>query len=229
MRNWKQQALGGASALGAVLLALSGTAAAQGAAQSAAPAVPGTASPLVPAVTLPVQVGQAAADFALPDTDGQTHRLSEYLAEGKTVVLEWFSPACSACVAYYTPPADGTPSAMEQIIASVAGDDVVWLAVNSSGADKPGGGVEANAKARTDWHMTAPVLLDASGAVGKAYGAKRTPTVYIITPDGKLRYKGSPDDPDVTPELPGINYALRAITQIRLKQPVTIFETMPFG
>jgi peroxiredoxin len=131
--------------------------------------------------------GEPAPAFELVDTDGTTHKLSDYA--GKTVVLEWFNPDCPFVVY-----AHGPKGPLKAQPARVMGSDVVWLAVNSGAPGKQGHGIERNAKARTEYGMTYPVLIDESGDVGRAYGAKTTPHMFVIGPDGQLVFAGGIDD-----------------------------------
>jgi peroxiredoxin len=188
-----------------------------------------TASPLTEPGGPPAGIGDTAPDFTLTDTAGQTHHLADYLKQGKIVILEWFCPVCSACEAYYAPAADGSPSRMERIIAGTAGPDTVWLSVNSTAADEPGGSAGENAAAHGQWQMSAPLLLDPTGAVGQAYDAEYTPTVYVIARDGTIAYEGAPDDSAVNADYPGIDFVGRAVAQLRAGQDVSVFLTQPFG
>ena len=73
-------------------------------------------------------------------------------------------------------------------------EKIVWLAINSGGPGKQGHGLERNQKAVEEYSIEYPVLLDESGAVGKMYGAKTTPQMYIITSEGHLVFDGPLDD-----------------------------------
>jgi len=132
------------------------------------------------------QVGDAAPNFTLKDLDGTEHTLAAH--KGKTVVLEWFNPGCPYVVAAY----DGGP--LQTMVAQYQARDVVWLAINSGAPGKQGHGVEVNRKAKADWAMTQPILLDEDGVVGKAYGARTTPHMYVIDPEGVLVYAGALDN-----------------------------------
>jgi hypothetical protein len=187
------------------------------------------AQPASAAAVLPLLTGQAAPDFTLTDTGGKTWHLADLTASGKTVVLEWFSPICPVCEAYYKPGDNGEPSRMEQIQTSLAGDDLVWLDINSGAPGQGGGDLGLNQQTRMDWHVAAPVLLDPTGATGHAFGAERTPTICIVSPKGTLVYRGAPEDDPLGDDMPGINFVARALKQVRAKQPVTIRETLTYG
>ena len=106
---------------------------------------------------------------------------------------------------------------------------MVWLAVNSAGPGKQGYGLERNQKAVKEYAMTFPILIDEGGKVGKAYGAKTTPHMYVITPDGKVAYTGAIDD-DRSAGKPGaINYVDDALVAILKGEKVAVAETKSYG
>lgn len=132
-------------------------------------------------------VGAPAPDFTLTDTEGQSTSLSSL--RGKTVVLEWFNADCP-----FVKYAHGKAGPLRNQPDRVVSDKVVWLAINSSARGKQGSGMERNRKAREDYQMSYPVLLDPDGTVGRLYGAKTTPHLFVIDPAGVLSYAGGLDD-----------------------------------
>ena len=164
------------------------------------------------------KIGDAVTEFTLKDTDGKEHKLADL--KGKIVVLEWFNPDCPVSAMCHT-----TSSVMTDTATEFKDKGVVWLAINSSGPGKEGNGVDRNAKARTDWKIAYPVLLDESGTVGRSFGAKTTPHMFIIDADGKLAYKG-----DIWDQADhNTNYVKQALTQLLAKETVTTTETRPNG
>ena len=157
------------------------------------------------------RVGFMAQDFTLTDTAGQTHSLTSYLTDGKTVVLEWFSPGCPY-VRKYHEGADANPS-MREAYRFAAEHDVVWLAINSNAPGTEGSGLELNRQKRGEFGIEYPVLLDEDGTVGRAFGASSTPHMFIISPEGKVLYNGGADDTKLNTDTPGINYIVNALTQ----------------
>lgn len=138
-----------------------------------------------PAPASVAQLGQAAPDFELQDLSGKTYKLSEL--RGKTVILEWYNPQCPFVeYAYNQGPLKG--------LAARSKDKVVWLNINSGAPGKQGSGKELNAKLAQSLGVQHPVLLDESGTVGRAYGAKTTPHMFIIDDKGVLVYRGALDN-----------------------------------
>jgi peroxiredoxin len=171
-------------------------------------------------------VGQPAPDFTLEDLDGKKVKLSSF--KGKTVVLEWFNPGCP-----YVKNAH-TKGSLVDTAKRAQKKGVVWLAINSGAPGKQGAGAEANKAGVKTFAMEHPVLLDESGATGKAYGATNTPNMYVIDPKGVLVYRGaidnSPDGEGQSPEGGKlINYVDQALEDVAAGKAVRTAETKPYG
>jgi peroxiredoxin len=132
-------------------------------------------------------IGHAAPSFTLKDLNGKTHSLAQY--KGKTVVLEWFNPECPFVVS-----AHGKGGVLENLAQKVSSKDTVWLAINSGAKGRQGHGKSVNQSAAKKWKMKHPILVDADGQVGKAYGAKTTPHMFVVDAKGNLAFKGGPDN-----------------------------------
>lgn len=172
-----------------------------------------------------VDVGQSAPDFKLKDTDGKEVTLSEYTKAGKTVVLFWFNPSCPYVVKHFS----GDHQTFNELASKYKDKNVQLIAINSGAPGNEGAGLEANAKAKKDWKIGFPILLDENGAVGKEYGAKNTPFTLVITKEGKVAYEGAIDD-DSTAAKPGnTNYAARALDEVLAGTSVTTAKTKPYG
>lgn len=169
------------------------------------------------------EVGQPAPGFTLKDLDGETYSLADL--KGKTVVLEWFNPGCPYVVGAY----EGGPLAT--MVAEAQEKGVVWLAINSGAPGKQGHGVEVNREARSSWSMPHPILLDEDGAVGRSYGAKVTPHMYVINPEGVLTYAGALDNAprNKVPESGHIAFTHDAITATLAGEPVRASKTQAWG
>ncbi|HVJ22171.1 MAG TPA: thioredoxin family protein [Polyangiaceae bacterium] len=195
-------------------------AAAAAEAKQAASAAPASAP------VLAAKLGSPAPDFELTDLDGKTVKLSSF--KGKTVVLEWFNPECPFVKKSHT------VGSLIDTAARHAKNGVVWLAINSGAAGKQGHGVETNREGAKAFGLSHPVLLDESGAVGKSYGAKRTPTMVVIDPQGTLVYRGAIDNsPDGERESPQggklVNYVDMALADLAAGRAVAAPETEAYG
>jgi peroxiredoxin len=134
-------------------------------------------------------VGQPAPDFTAKDTVGKSVKLSDF--KGKHVVLEWVNPNCPFVKKHYEASANMQDTQKEVL----AKKDTVWLAINSTTITHQDYmtpvALDAWMKARSA--KTTAVLMDESGTIGKSYGAKTTPHMYIIDPKGTLVYAGGID------------------------------------
>src|SRR6266478_2850136 len=171
-------------------------------------------------------VGSAAPDFSAPDANGKTQSLSEY--KGKYVVLEWFNPECPFVKKHY-----GSDN-MQKLQADYTSKGVVWLTIDSNAPGTEGNiTAEQAQKIMSGWktHQTA-LLLDPDGKVGRAYGAKNTPNMVIINPDGKIAYEGAIDS-KATPNPADIpsstNYIKAALDQSLAGKSISTPQTKPYG
>ena len=172
--------------------------------------------------TTTVQVGELAPDFALSDLNGATHRLSDYT--GKVRVLEWFNPGCP-----YVKYAHGDGPLKAQA-ARVTAEGTVWLAINSGAPGKQGHGIETNKAAVGEWSMNHPVLIDEDGTVGRQYGAKTTPQMYVIDESGKIVYQGALDNNPLGRSAGKTkNFVDLALASVAAKKPVETSSTKPYG
>jgi peroxiredoxin len=172
----------------------------------------------------PPAVGKPVSDFTLTDLDGNPHTLSDVLAQGKVVVLEWFNPDCPFVKKHHhaTRSMGDTEKFAEE-------QGIVWFAVNSGAPGKQGAGQERNEKAREEYKIDYPILLDEEGRVGKAYGAKNTPGMYIISPEGMLLYHGAIDNDSTPQKLGETNYVRKALEEYLAGKAISTPETKPYG
>jgi peroxiredoxin len=171
-----------------------------------------------------VSPGDEAPDFRLTDTDGQTHHLHEYLEQGHIVVLEWFNPDCPFVKKHHQ--ANRT---MAQLHQDYADQGVIWLAINSGAEGKQGAGLERNQKARQEYSIAYPVLLDGNGKVGKRYGATNTPHMFVIGKDGQIAYAGAIDDNKDASTLGKVNHVDEALAALTSGKAVATAETKVYG
>jgi peroxiredoxin len=174
----------------------------------------------------PPPVGSAAPDFSLTDANGKTHSLSQY--QGKYVVLEWFNPECPFVKKHY-----GSGN-MQKLQQQYTGKGVVWLTIDSNAPGTEGNiSPEQAEKITASWktRQTA-LLLDPEGKAGRAYGAKNTPNMVVIDPEGKIAYEGAIDS-KATPNPADIpnstNYVKAALDESLAGKPVKTPQTKPYG
>lgn len=176
------------------------------------------------AATAGLEPGDKAPGFTLTDTEGAEFSLQTYLDDGQTVVLEWFNPDCPFIKKHHL-----NHKTMNETFAAVKDEGVVWLAINSSAKGKEGHGLKRNQKAVKEYEIPFPVLIDESGDVGRAYGAKTTPHMFIINPDGTVAYNGAIDNDRSAAKLGETNYVAAALMALREGKKIEMPETPAYG
>ena len=171
-------------------------------------------------------VGQPAPDFTLKDATGKTVKLSDF--KGKHVVLEWTNPGCPFVQKHYN---SGNMPATQK---DATGKGVVWLAINSTEKASRDYLEPAKLVAWKQERKSAPsaILMDEEGTVGKAYGARTTPHMYIVSPQGQLIYAGGIDSiasasQDDIPR--AVNYVKAGVAEALAGKPLSASNTRPYG
>jgi peroxiredoxin len=171
-------------------------------------------------------LGEPAPGFQAMDADGRTRSLSEFA--GKTVVLEWTSSDCPYCGKHY---GSGNMQALQK---KAVRDGVVWLTISSSAPGREGYFTPQTARAwrtKVRSHASA-ILLDGDGKIGRAYGARATPHMFIIDGAGRIVYMGGIDDRPYTDpaSLKGAkNYVANALADMKAGRPVAEPISAPYG
>ena len=171
-------------------------------------------------------VGAAAPGFTLTDTKGAAHALADFA--GKPVVLEWTNPDCPFVKKHY-----GAKN-MQALQAKYVAQGAVWLSVCSSAPGKQGHypADEWNRILAEQGSAATALLLDPDGQVGRAYGAKTTPHLFVIDAAGTLVYDGAIDDQPSTDsaDIPGARaYVVEALDAVLAGAPVPVAQTKPYG
>lgn len=170
--------------------------------------------------------GQPAPDFTLADSEGTQHKLSEL--KGKFVVLEWLNQDCPFVKKHYN---SGNMQALQK---EYTGKDVQWFTIISSAPGKQGHMTPPEAQAHRKAHASSPtaILFDEDGKTGRLYGAKVTPHMFVINPDGILVYAGAIDDRKSTDmaDIAGAkNYVKQALDEAMSGQPVSAPTSVAYG
>ena len=175
------------------------------------------AATIITALAAP-QVGQPAPEFTLADSNGKSHKLSDF--KGKLVVLEWLNHGCPFVVKHY-----GSGN-MQKLQKEYTGKDVVWLSIVSSAPGKQGhmNPEDTNKTKEEKGSAATAILLDENGTVGKLYDAKVTPELYVIDREGTLIYAGAIDSVKSTDaaDIEGAkNYVKQALDEALAGKPVS--------
>ena len=179
----------------------------------------------VASAALAAEVGKPAPEFSAADIQGQTHTLNDY--RGKIVVLESYNLDCPFCHNHYR------SGAIQELQRDLTAKGVVWLLVNSTSSKHPSHrNAEAAKKEWASQKMAATAWLDdSSGQVGKAYGMRTTPHMFIIDQAGVLVYQGAIDDRPASEGDPRTarNYVREAVQKLQTGEKLTVSQTKPYG
>lgn len=170
--------------------------------------------------------GQPAPAFTLTGVDGKAVNLADF--RGSYVVLEWNNPHCPFVVKHY-----GSGN-MQSLQKRFTAENVAWLTINSTHAGHSEYMAPAALAAWMKEQGGAPtaVMLDADGKVGRAYGARATPHMYVIDPKGTLVYAGAIDDKrsaNAADVKTANNYVVQAFAELRAGKPVSAASTTAYG
>jgi peroxiredoxin len=177
-------------------------------------------------LTQAVEIGKPAPDFTGKSYDGKSHKLSEY--KGKFVVLEWHNQGCPFVKKHYE------SNNMQKLQSEWTGKGVAWITIISSPPGKEGYVTADQERKYLSEKKSTPtvVLADPEGALGRLYGAKTTPHMFIIDKSGTLIYNGAIDDKassDQEDVAGAKNYVQAALTEATAGKRVTIASTAPYG
>lgn len=173
-----------------------------------------------------VRADSQAPEFSLMDMTGKERKLSDF--SGKYIVLEWFNKDCPYVKKHYE------SSNMQNLQKKYTKLGVVWLTIYSSAKGKQGHETPAEAlKTHKDLDSSSSHLLaDSDGVVGKLFGAKTTPHIFIINPNQKVIYAGAIDDnssanpADIATSK---NYLSLALDAALAGKTVEVRQTKPYG
>jgi peroxiredoxin len=170
--------------------------------------------------------GKPAPSFSLPDTNGKALSLADF--KGKIVVLEWYQPDCPFVGKHYK------SGNMQSLQKEYTAKGVVWLSIDSSAPGEEGNypAEKLNQISSNDGAARTALLLDPDGKVGRLYGAKTTPDMYVIDPKGTLVYEGAIDDKrstDLADVKTATNYVKAALEAVIAGKSVPTAATRPYG
>lgn len=172
------------------------------------------------------EIDAKAPDFRLLDSNGNEHSLSDFI--GKNVVLEWINYDCPFVKKHYD------SKNMQTLQEKYTQQGVIWLAICSSAEGKQGNFSNDEINKRSEDHNAkfTAYLIDEDGKVGKMYGAKTTPHMFIVNSEGILVYAGGIDDiksTDIKDIEKAKNYVATALDELLEGKEVTTKTSEPYG
>ncbi len=172
------------------------------------------------------EVGKPAPDFTLTDYKGKAHKLSDY--KGKIVILEWVNYDCPFVKKHYD------SGNMQKLQKEMDAKGIVWLSVCSSAEGKQGHFTNDVINSRLEKYKASVTayLIDEPGNVGKLYGARTTPNMYVIDPAQTLVYAGAIDDKptaDQNDVNTAVNYIREAVSALLNGSEINVKTSKPYG
>jgi peroxiredoxin len=163
------------------------------------------------------QVGAPAPPFTLTTVDGKTFSLLDAARSHKAVVVMFIATKCPYSNAYN--------DRMRDMAAAYEKQGILFAGINSNSTE-PAEEVIAHAKKHG---FAFPLMKDPDNKVADLYEARHTPEIFVVDPEGKLRYHGRIDENYEQPAnvtSPDLKNALDALIAGR---PIAKTETKAFG
>lgn len=136
-------------------------------------------------------------------------------------MLEWFNDECPFVKYHYE-----KKNTMIDLAGKYKGKNVSWLAVNSTGHSIAGQNKDFSKKHK----LVYPILDDRQGRVGRAYGAKTTPHMYVIDTEGYIVYEGGIDNSPLGRRKEGVvNYVDKALAELTAGKAISTAKAEPYG
>ncbi|MEO9872278.1 thioredoxin family protein [Ekhidna sp.] len=170
-------------------------------------------------------VGDYAADFKLPNTDGKMVSMSDFSsAKGFIVVF-----TCNTC-----PYANAYESRIIDLDKKFADKGFPLVAINPNDiVQQPGDSMDEMKKRAKNKSYTFPYLRDDSQEVTKAFGATKTPHVYVLNKEANGKYKvefiGAIDDSPNDPSDVSETYVENAINAVLSGSKPSVTEKRAIG
>jgi peroxiredoxin len=170
-----------------------------------------------------VNIGAPAPSFTAVGADGAQHSLREFA--GKLVVLEWTNPVCPFTAVKYK---NGSMQALQRYASS---KHIVWLSIDTAAPSRAGylTAVAARARIAKTRAVVTAFLFDLDGKIARSYGARTTPSFFVIDRDGKLAYQGAMDQQVFADDPAGHEYVKSALDDLIAGRGVQTSETQPQG
>ncbi len=170
---------------------------------------------------MPLAIESRLIPFALRGTDGATHRAEDFAQVPVFGVIFH----CNHC-----PYAQAWEDRLIQTQREYAARGVRLVLINANDAAKYPTDDFAHMRARAqEKDYPFPYLHDETQEVARAYGATRTPEVFLFDARRVLRYHGAPDDNYEDPAAVQHHYLRDAVEALLAGETPATPETKPVG
>ena len=177
------------------------------------------ASLVLPQIALAAspQIGATAPDFTLKTVDGKTFSLAEAARTHKAVVVMFIATKCPYSNAYN--------DRMREMAAAYEKQGIVFAGINSNKSE-PADEVVSHAKQHG---LAFPLMKDPENKVADLYDARHTPEIFVVDPQGKLRYHGRIDENYEDPAKVASPDLKNALDAMLVGKAIARAETKAFG
>lgn len=167
-------------------------------------------------------LGSYAPDFELPGTDGNVHHLGQYLKQFKVIGVVFMCNHCPYVRMYI--------DRLKQIQQEFEAQEVTLIGINPNDEQRyPEDNFEHMKRFAAEYQLNFPYLRDVTQDVAEAFGAERTPEVFLLDQAGVVRYNGSVDDNAQNPASVRSHYLKEAIAHLLTGAPIAAASTSPVG
>jgi peroxiredoxin len=172
--------------------------------------------------TVETSLGAYAPDFELPGTDGAVHHLARYLESHRAIVVVFMCNHCPYVKLYL--------DRLKQLQETVRSQGVTLIGINSNDDQQfPEDSYEKMKPFAAEHQVNFPYLRDMTQEVASAFGAQKTPHVFLLNQQGVLCYKGAIDDNAQNPAAVTHQYLRDAIASVLKGEAVSPTVTDPVG
>jgi peroxiredoxin len=172
--------------------------------------------------TMGTPINSYAPDFELPGVDEEVHHLARYLEKFRAIGVVFM---CN-----HSPYVQLYLNRLKELQAEFQDRDVTLIGINANDANQHPDDSFENMKAfAANNQLNFPYIRDVAQDVAESFGASKTPEVFLLDQDGRLRYKGLIDDNADDAGAVQVSYLRSAIGQLLSDQSVEPSSTDAIG
>jgi peroxiredoxin len=163
-----------------------------------------------------------APDFELPGVDEEVHHLARYLEKFRAIGVVFMCNHCPYVKLYL--------DRLKKLQADFQDDDFTLIGINANDANQyPDDSFENMKVFAANNQLNFPYIRDVAQDVAESFGASKTPEVFLLDRDGRLRYKGLIDDNADDAAGVQVSYLRSAIAQLLKDESVEPSSTEAIG
>ncbi|MEZ2230037.1 MULTISPECIES: thioredoxin family protein [unclassified Microcoleus] len=163
-----------------------------------------------------------APDFELPGVDEEVHHLARYLEKFRAIGVVFMCNHCPYVKLYL--------DRLKELQADFQDEDFTLIGINANDANQyPEDSFENMKVFAANNQLNFPYIRDVAQDVAESFGASKTPEVFLLDRDGRLRYKGLIDDNADDAAAVQVAYLRSAIAQLLKDESVEPSSTEAIG